>query len=63
MKKMAAGVFKAKCLSVMDTVQRTREPVDLTVELGPAQRPVCGGKRGFVRRGLGRGPDEVGQVA
>ena len=45
MKKMAAGVFKAKCLSVMDTVQRTREPVVITkrgkpiAKLVPAEEP------------------------
>ena len=45
MKKMAAGVFKAKCLSVMDTVQRTREPVVITkrgkpvAKLVPADKP------------------------
>ena len=30
MRKMAAGVFKAKCLSVMDEVSKKREPVVIT---------------------------------
>ncbi|HZQ19840.1 MAG TPA: type II toxin-antitoxin system Phd/YefM family antitoxin [Terriglobales bacterium] len=30
MKEMAAGEFKAKCLRVMDQVQKTREPVLIT---------------------------------
>jgi prevent-host-death family protein len=30
MKKMAAGVFKAKCLAVMDEVQKKRVPVLIT---------------------------------
>jgi len=30
MKEMAAGEFKAKCLMVMDQVQKTREPVLIT---------------------------------
>lgn len=30
MKTMAAGVFKAKCLTVMDEVQKKREPVLIT---------------------------------
>ena len=30
MKKMAAGEFKAHCLSVMDNVQKTKEPVLIT---------------------------------
>ncbi len=30
MKKMPAGEFKARCLSIMDRVQATREPVLVT---------------------------------
>ncbi len=30
MKKMAAGEFKAHCLSVMDNVQKSKEPVLIT---------------------------------
>ncbi len=44
MKTMAAGEFKAKCLKVMDRVQKTREPVVITkrgkpvVKLIPAEK-------------------------
>ncbi|MGD0932300.1 MAG: type II toxin-antitoxin system Phd/YefM family antitoxin [Candidatus Korobacteraceae bacterium] len=44
MKEMAAGKFKNQCLAVMDTVQRTGEPVLITkhgkpvAKLIPAQR-------------------------
>jgi prevent-host-death family protein len=30
MKKMPAGEFKARCLSVMETVRKTKEPVLIT---------------------------------
>ncbi|HKQ85356.1 MAG TPA: type II toxin-antitoxin system Phd/YefM family antitoxin [Candidatus Acidoferrales bacterium] len=30
MKKIAAGVFKAKCLAIMDEVQAKRQPVVVT---------------------------------
>lgn len=30
MKKIAAGKFKAQCLSLMDRVQRTRQPLLIT---------------------------------
>jgi prevent-host-death family protein len=30
MKQMPAGEFKAQCLSIMDQVQKTREPVLIT---------------------------------
>ncbi|HEY0794850.1 MAG TPA: type II toxin-antitoxin system Phd/YefM family antitoxin [Acidisarcina sp.] len=30
MQTVAAGVFKAKCLAIMDEVQRKREPVTIT---------------------------------
>jgi len=45
MKEMAAGQFKAKCLAVMDEVQKTREPVLITkhgkpvAQLVPAPSP------------------------
>lgn len=44
MKKIAAGVFKSKCLAVMDSVQETKEPVLITkrgrpvAKLVPAER-------------------------
>jgi prevent-host-death family protein len=43
MKKIPAGQFKAKCLSIMDRVQKTGEPVLITkrgkpvVRLSPAE--------------------------
>lgn len=46
MKTMAAGEFKARCLRVMDEVQRRREPVLITkkgvpvAKLVPADEPV-----------------------
>ena len=45
MKKMAASEFKAHCLSVMERVRTTREPVLITkrgrpiAKLGPADEP------------------------
>jgi prevent-host-death family protein len=30
MKKIAAAEFKAKCLTLMEDVQSTREPIDIT---------------------------------
>ena len=38
MKKIAAGVFKARCLSIMDRVQKTGEPVLITKRGKPAAR-------------------------
>ena len=45
MKTMQAGEFKARCLKVMDQVQKTREPLVITkrgkpvAKLVPADRP------------------------
>ncbi|HKS81886.1 MAG TPA: type II toxin-antitoxin system Phd/YefM family antitoxin [Candidatus Acidoferrales bacterium] len=40
MKKMAAGVFKSKCLKVMDEVQAKREPVIITKRGKPVAKLV-----------------------
>ena len=40
MKEMAAGEFKAKCLKVMDQVQKTREPVLITKRGKPVAKVV-----------------------
>jgi len=40
MKKMAAGVFKAKCLAVMDEVQAKRETVIITKRGKPVAKLV-----------------------
>jgi prevent-host-death family protein len=51
MKTMAAGEFKAKCLKVLDRVNKTREPVLITkkgravaklVPAGPAPKDIFG---------------------
>ena len=45
MKKMPAGEFKARCLAVMENVNKTREPVLITkrgrpiAKLVPAEKP------------------------
>jgi prevent-host-death family protein len=58
MKKMAAGEFKAHCLAVMDSVEKTREPVLITkhgrpvAKLVPAQesaRPFLGRLEGIIK--------------
>ena len=58
MKKMAAGEFKAHCLAVMDSVEKTREPVLITkhgrpvAKLVPAQesaRPFLGRLEGSIK--------------
>jgi prevent-host-death family protein len=58
MKKMAAGEFKSRCLSVMETVRTTREPVLITkrgrpvARLVPAEespRPFLGRLEGVVK--------------
>ena len=58
MKTMRAGEFKARCLKVMDQVQKTREPLVITkrgkpvAKLVPADRPttdVFGCLQGVVR--------------
>lgn len=38
MKKIAAGEFKARCLSIMDRVQKTGEPVLITKRGKPVAR-------------------------
>jgi prevent-host-death family protein len=40
MKKMAAGEFKAKCLSVMESVRKTKEPVLITKRGRPVAKLV-----------------------
>jgi prevent-host-death family protein len=40
MKKMAAGEFKAHCLSVMDKVSKTKEPVLITKRGRPVAKLV-----------------------
>jgi prevent-host-death family protein len=40
MKTMAAGEFKAKCLKVMDRVNKTREPVLITKKGRPVAKLV-----------------------
>lgn len=58
MKKMAAGEFKAHCLAVMDSVEKTREPVLITkhgrpvAKLVPAEesaRPFLGRLEGIIK--------------
>ena len=38
MQVIAAGMFKAKCLSIMDSVQANREPVTITKNGKPVAR-------------------------
>jgi prevent-host-death family protein len=38
MKQIAAGLFKARCLSIMDRVQKTGEPVLITKRGKPVAR-------------------------
>lgn len=40
MQTIAAGVFKAKCLAIMDEVQRKREPVVITKKGKPVAKLV-----------------------
>jgi prevent-host-death family protein len=40
MKKMAAGDFKARCLTVMEDVNKTREPVVITKRGRPVAKLV-----------------------
>ncbi len=44
MKKMAAGTFKARCLSVMDEVQATRQAVVITKRGKPVAKLVPAGE-------------------
>jgi prevent-host-death family protein len=50
MKQLSATEFKSKCLSLIDNVQRTREPVEITRHGKPVARvvPVSQGAKGFV---------------
>ena len=41
MKKMAAGKFKARCLTVMEEVRATREPVLITKRGRPVAKLVA----------------------
>lgn len=58
MKKMPAGEFKARCLAVMENVQKTKEPVLITkrgrpvAKLVPAEeskRPFLGRLEGIIK--------------
>ena len=40
MKQLSATEFKAKCLAMLDNVQRTREPVEITRHGKPVARIV-----------------------
>ena len=50
MKQLSATEFKAKCLAMLDNVQRTREPVEITRHGKPVARivPVTKGEPDFV---------------
>jgi prevent-host-death family protein len=56
MKTIAAGEFKARCLSLMDDVQRTREAVVITKRGKPVAKrvPVPADKDGFIGRLKGK---------
>jgi prevent-host-death family protein len=56
MKKVAAGEFKARCLSLMDDVQRTRETVIITKRGKPVAKlvPVPAAKEDFIGRLKGK---------
>jgi prevent-host-death family protein len=56
MKTVAAGEFKARCLSLMDDVQRTRETVIITKRGKPVAKlvPVPADKDDFIGRLKGR---------
>jgi prevent-host-death family protein len=56
MKTIAAGEFKARCLSLMDDVQRTRETVIITKRGKPVAKlvPVLAAKDDFIGRLKGR---------
>lgn len=47
MKKIAAGEFKARCLTLMDDVQATRQPILITKRGKPVAKlvPVSNGKK------------------
>ncbi len=46
MKEIAAGEFKAQCLSIMDQVQQSGEPVLITKRGKPVAKLVPAGKTG-----------------
>ncbi len=52
MKKIAAGEFKARCLTLMDDVQSTREPLVITKRGKPVAKlvPVESKKDGWIGR-------------
>jgi len=52
MKKMPAGEFKARCLTVMETVQKTKEPVLITKRGRPVAKlvPADESQRSFLGR-------------
>jgi len=56
MKTIAAGEFKARCLSLMDDVQRTRETVVITKRGKPVAKlvPISVDKDDFIGRLKGR---------
>jgi prevent-host-death family protein len=52
MKKIAAGEFKARCLTLMEDVRSTREPLVITKRGKPVAKlvPVDDGKDDFIGR-------------
>jgi len=52
MKKIAAGEFKARCLSLMEDVRSTREPLIITKRGKPVAKlvPADGDKDDFIGR-------------
>ena len=52
MKKIAAGVFKARCLTLMDDVRSTREPLIITKRGKPVAKlvPIENTKDDFIGR-------------
>jgi prevent-host-death family protein len=52
MKKIAAAVFKAQCLSLMEDVRSTRQPIVITKRGKPVAKlvPVDGEKDDFIGR-------------
>ena len=54
MKTMGAGEFKARCLKVMDQVQRTREPLLITKRGKPVAKLVLRTKLATTSSGVSR---------
>jgi prevent-host-death family protein len=52
MKKIAAGEFKARCLTLMEDVRATREPIVITKRGKPVAKlvPVTSGKDDWIGR-------------